>query len=51
LSLNGTQVTDAGMEHLRGLTQLNFLAIKDTPVTDDGVKKYQQALPNCRVYY
>ena len=36
--LTGTPVTDAGLEHLRGLTQLRFLSLDSTPVTDAGLE-------------
>jgi hypothetical protein len=37
LCLNGTQVTDAGLEHLKGLDRLAWLWLRDTKVTDAGV--------------
>jgi hypothetical protein len=61
----GNQITDAGLERLTGLHQLRELylvssMLRGCPdyvtrdyvnphVTDDGVKKLQQALPNCTV--
>ena len=50
VDLGNTQVTDAGLVHLRGLTRVKSLNLHNTQVTDEGVKKLQQALPNCRVY-
>ena len=47
--MDSTQVTDAGLEHLKGLTNLQLLWIAKTQVTDEGVKKLQQALPNCEI--
>ena len=44
-----TQVTDAGLENLKGLHQLQSLWLCCTKVTDDGLKKLQQALPNCQI--
>jgi hypothetical protein len=38
LSLDGTEVTDAGMEHLKGLTQLQWLDIGGTKITDAGLE-------------
>jgi hypothetical protein len=49
LDLDLNRVTDAGLEHLKGLTQLAQLALMGTDVTDAGVKKLQQALPNCEI--
>ena len=49
LDLFDAQVTDAGLVHLKGLTQLQELYLVDTKVTDEGVKKLQQALPNCKI--
>jgi hypothetical protein len=48
LDLSGAKVTDAGLEHLTGLTQLTKLYLNRT-ITDEGVKKLQQALPNCEI--
>jgi len=31
------------------LTKLGWLDLADTKVTDAGVKKLQQALPNCKI--
>jgi hypothetical protein len=33
-----SRVTDAGLEHLKGLTQLEWLDLMDTPVTDAGLE-------------
>jgi len=38
LHLGGTQVTDAGLENLKGLTSLEELWLRDTNVTDAGLK-------------
>ena len=35
--LDNTPVTDAGLEHLRGLTQLEWLNLSHTQVADDGL--------------
>ena len=48
VSLNA-RFDDAGLERLKGLRQLQELAIANSPVTDEGLKKLQQALPNCRI--
>jgi len=51
LSITFSYITDAGLEHLSGLANLEYLSIVGTDVTDEGVKKLQQALPNCEIYY
>jgi len=42
--LDGTQVTDAVLAHLKGLTKLSELWLDGTQVTDAGVRELQQAL-------
>jgi len=37
LDLNGTRVTDAGLEHVKGLTNLQWLCLTRTKVTDAGL--------------
>jgi hypothetical protein len=49
LYLSDTQVTDTGLEHLKGLTNLERLELNRTQVTDEGVRKLQEALPNCEI--
>ncbi len=46
----GCEVTDAGLEHLKGLTKLKDLRLYNSKVTDEGVKRLQQALPNCTIH-
>jgi hypothetical protein len=48
-TVNGTTVTDAGMEYLKGLSHLQEFRLSNNQVTWDGVKKLQQALPNCQI--
>ena len=45
----GHRVTDAGLEHLEGMTTLKKISVHETPVTDAGEKKLQQALPHCKI--
>lgn len=49
LSLKGSPITDAGLEHLRGLSQLQELDCQWTKVTDGGIESLQQHLPECRI--
>ena len=42
-----TKVTNAGLEHLKGLANLRALYLPGTDVTDEGVKKLRQTLPHC----
>jgi hypothetical protein len=49
LNLFDNCVTDAGLAHLTGLTQLQELDVTFTSVTAEGVKKLQEALPNCKI--
>jgi hypothetical protein len=50
------QVTDAGLEHLKGLRQLKDLWLDNgdithlSHITTGGVRKLQQALPNCKIH-
>ncbi len=44
-------ITDRGLEHLKALKQLKRLGLEETRVTDDGVERLQQALPNCEIRY
>jgi hypothetical protein len=44
-----TTVNDAGLEHLKGLTNLRTLNLTETKVTDHGVNKLRQALPKCDI--
>ncbi len=50
LYLHNTQVTNAGLEHLKGMTSLQYLNLKNTQVTDEGVQRLQRALPNCEIF-
>ena len=51
LNLNDTQITDAGLMHLKGMTELRILFLYDTQVTDAGIAELKQALPNCVIRY
>jgi hypothetical protein len=45
------QVTDVGLKHLEGLNSLEALFLAGTPVTDEGIKKLQEALPTCQIWH
>jgi hypothetical protein len=49
LDVTGTFITDAGLANLWGLNQLSHLRLGNTKVTDQGIKKLQQALPKCKI--
>lgn len=39
-----------GSRNCQGLTRMQILDLNDTQVTDAGVARLQQALPNCVIY-
>ena len=45
----GGSITDAGLVHLKGLTNLQTLNFSGTKVTDAGVAQLKKALPNCKI--
>ncbi len=47
LVLDGKQITDDGLTHLAEMSNLRILILMETGVSDKGVKKLQQALPDC----
>ena len=49
VNLRSTRVTDAGLEHLKGLTKLQTLVLFSTKVTAAGVKDLQAVLPKCSI--
>ena len=49
LAIGYTKVSDAGLVHLEGLTNLKRMDLMFTQTTDAGVKQLQQALPNCKI--
>ncbi|MFH1918384.1 MAG: AAA family ATPase [Planctomycetota bacterium] len=51
VNLLGTEVTDAHLVHLKGLTSLRELYFNNTQVTDAGVNELKKALPNCRIHH
>lgn len=49
LHLGKTQVTDAGIKKLSGLSQLKTLIVNDTAVTQGALQQLQSTLPNLRI--
>jgi len=49
LDLADAQVTDAGLKHLHGLTQLKVLYFGGTKVTEAGIQELQEALPKANI--
>jgi hypothetical protein len=43
-------VSDAGLEHLKGLPSLTELDLRETQVSDAGVEALKAAIPGLRVY-
>jgi hypothetical protein len=51
VDLNGSRVTDATLDRLAQLTALREVHLTDTEVTETGVRKLQQALPLCKIFW
>ncbi len=49
LYLGATRVTDAGMKHLVGLKDLEYLSLHGTEVSEQRRSQLRLLLPNCRV--
>jgi hypothetical protein len=49
VNLNDTDLTDAGLAHLKGLTRLQILDLAYTRMTNAGVAKLNKALPHLRI--
>ena len=49
LDLENTSVSDAGLEHLVTLKQLQSLKLTGSKVTATGIAKLQKALPDCKI--
>jgi hypothetical protein len=47
INLNGSGVTDAGLEQLKGISNLQRLRLSDTKITDAGVAALTRSLPKC----
>jgi len=49
LSLVGAGLTDAGIRHLEGLTNLTALDLRKTKASAAGIERLHQALPKCKI--
>jgi hypothetical protein len=50
-TVSSTAVSDKGLAYLTELRNLKSLTLTNTRVTAEGVRKLQQALPNCKIEY
>ena len=50
VDLTWTNVGDKELERLKGLMQMKELAVDHSQVTAAGIKRLQQALPNCQIF-
>ena len=51
LDLSDTKITDAGVVHLKGFTNLKNLGLSNTKITRGEIAELLKALPNCRISY
>jgi sec-independent protein translocase protein TatC len=49
VDLSGSGVSDAVLEHLKGLSGLQKLDLTGTEVTEEGLEELRQALPKCKI--
>ena len=49
VSLIHRKITDAGLVHIKGFTNLETLLLYGTQITSAGVADLQKALPNCKI--
>ena len=49
VELQNRRITDKDLKHLKGMTKLTILYLKNSQITDTGFKKLQKALPNCKI--
>jgi len=49
LSLAATPITDAALDHLKGLTDLKDLELNFTQTTPQGQQKLQESLPALKI--
>jgi len=51
LSLAGSGLSDPGIKHLAGLTNLEALDLRRTKASAAGIAELQKALPNCQIVW
>ncbi len=51
IELDGTPIGDGGIRYLRGLQHLQYLVLRNTRVTDEGVYRLQQSIPRCWIWH
>lgn len=51
LDLEGTQLSNAALEHLAAMKQLRFIVVRRTNVTVAGIQRLQQALPKACIWF
>ena len=49
LNVYATKVSDAGLEHIKGLKNLKRLLVWQSQVTPDGMAKLKESLPECTI--
>ena len=50
LNLNfNPAITDAGLVHLMGMSELTYLDLRNTAASEAGVSRLRQSLPDCRI--
>jgi hypothetical protein len=47
--LDRTAVSDAGLRYLESARRLQYISLRFTRVTDDGMKRLKAALPSCLI--
>jgi len=44
-------IDDVLLEHIKGLTELEFLLLHETDITDEDLNELREALPNCDIAF
>jgi hypothetical protein len=51
LDLSNTNVNDASLNHLEGLSRLRVIDVRETDVTAIGIARLQKMLPDTKIYW